>query len=194
MRSDAARNDAAILEAARELISAEGSGVSMDAIAARAGVAVGTLYRHHPTKAALVDAVVRASIDQIAEDAVAAHERVQAGADVETEVLGLFRLVARRHATDQAVKEAALTLGLSPLIDPPTEALAPGSAEARAATATDALLRAAQQAGVVRTDVDVFDIWALVAGTPGAESPEQVRERYLDIVIAGLRPPGRAVD
>jgi AcrR family transcriptional regulator len=186
MRSDAARNDAAILEAARELISAEGSSVSMEAIATRAGVAVGTLYRHHPTKAALVDAVVRASIDQIAEDAIATQERVEAGADVGTEVLDLFRLVARRHATDQAVKEAALTLGLSPMIEPPTDALEPGTAEARAGAAIEALLGAAQRAGVVRDDVGIVDLWALVVGTP---TSDETRERYLDIVIAGLRPP-----
>jgi AcrR family transcriptional regulator len=188
MRSDAARNDAAILEAARELIAAEGSSASMEAIARRAGVAVGTLYRHHPTKAALVDAVVRASIDQIADDAVAAQQRVDAGGDVGTEVMGLFRLVAGRHATDQAVKEAALGLGLSPMVEPPTEALEPGTPEGRAAIAIDALLRAAQAAGVVRADVGIVDLWALVVGTPAAED---VRERYLDIVIAGLRPPDR---
>jgi AcrR family transcriptional regulator len=189
MRSDAARNDAAILEAARELISAEGSSVSMDAIAARAGVAVGTLYRHHPTKAALVDAVVRHSIDQIADDAVAADERVQAGADVGTEVFELFGLVARRHATDQAVKEAALTLGLSPMLEPPTDALDPDSPEGRASIAIDSLLQAAQDAGVVRDDIGILDIWALVVGTPAAGAPAEIRDRYIEIVIAGLRPP-----
>lgn len=188
MRSDAARNDAAILEAARELISAEGSSVSMDAIATRAGVAVGTLYRHHPTKAALVDAVVRASVTQIADDAVAAQERVEGGADVEAEVFELFRLVARRHATDQAVKEAALTLGLSPMVEPPTDALEPGTPEARAGVAIESLLAEAQRAGVVRDDVGIVDLWALVVGTPASE---ETRERYLEIVIAGLRPPTR---
>ena len=147
---------------------------------------MGTLYRHHPTKAALVDAVVRASIDQIADDAVAAEARVAAGADVGTEVLDLFRLVARRHATDQAVKEAALTLGLSPMIEPPTDELEPGTPEARAGAAIEALLGAAQRAGVVRDDVGIVDLWALVVGTPTAD---ETRERYLDIVIAGLRPP-----
>lgn len=191
MRSDAARNDAAILEAARELISAEGSSVSMDAIAKRAGVAVGTLYRHHPTKAALVDAVVRRSIDQIADDAVAADERVRGGADVETEVFELFRTVARRHATDQAVKEAALTLGLSPLIELPQDDFAEGTPEQRAGQAILALLLAAQRAGVVRDDVGLADLWALVVGTPAASAPDEVRDRYIEIVIAGLRPPDR---
>jgi len=188
MRSDAARNDVAILEAARELISAQGSSVSMDAIASRAGVAVGTLYRHHPTKAALVDAVVRDSIDQIADDAVAAAERVDAGADAGTEVFALFRLVARRHATDQAVKEAARTLGLSPMLEPPTGALGPDTPEGRASAAIDSLLRAAQAAGVVRDDVGLLDVWALVVGTPAAGTSTEIRERYLEIVIAGLRP------
>jgi AcrR family transcriptional regulator len=188
MRSDAARNDAAILEAARELISAEGSSVSMDAIAARAGVAVGTLYRHHPTKAALVDAVVRHSIDQIADDAVAADERVRAGADVESEVFDLFRLVARRHATDQAVKEAAATLGLSPLMDMPEEDFAEGTPEQRAGQAIVSLLVAAQRAGAVRDDVGLADLWALVVGTPATGASPEVRDRYIEIVIAGLRP------
>ena len=87
------------------------------------------------------------------------------------------------------MKEAALTLGLSPLIEPPTDDLEPDTPEGRAAVAIDALLRAAQTAGAVRADLDLIDVWALVVGTPDASASQQTRERYLDIVIAGLRPP-----
>jgi hypothetical protein len=107
---------------------------------------------------------------------------------VGTEVIDLFRLVARRHATDQAVKEAALTLGLAPMIEPPTDALEPGTPEARAGAAIEALLGEAQRAGAIRDDVGIVDLWALVVGTPASD---ETRERYLDIVIAGLRPPDR---
>jgi AcrR family transcriptional regulator len=61
VRSDAARNRVRVLEAARVLVSRDGPDVRMDAIAAEAGVAVGTVYRHFPTKEALVAAVVEDS-------------------------------------------------------------------------------------------------------------------------------------
>jgi hypothetical protein len=112
---------------------------------------------------------------------------VRAGADVETEVFDLFRTVARRHATDQAVKEAALTLGLSPLLDMPEDDFADGTPEQRAGQAIVSLLVAAQRAGAVRPDVGLADLWALVVGTPAAGTPDDVRDRYIEIVIAGLR-------
>lgn len=191
MRSDAARNRDRILEAARELIGRDGPSVSMDAIAEAAGVAVGTLYRHHPTKAALVDAVVRQSIDQISLEAIAARDRVEAGADVGDELADLFRFVAARHATDMAVKQAAQTLGA---YEPPTvedlesAAFAPGSTELAAWDAINDLLTRAKRSGEVRGDLGAADLMALLAGVPGSDVPADVRDRYIDIVLAGMRP------
>lgn len=183
MRADAVRNRERILAAARERVAAEGPDVGMDAIAAAAGVAVGTLYRHHPTKADLIAAVVDDSVDQMAEAAERAVAAVAAGADPADELAALFREFARRHVEDRAVKSAAALLGTRvPGPDDP-----PGTAAARAGAAIAALLAEAQRAGRVRGDVGVAELGALLAGVPGLDVPADVRDRYVDVVLDGLR-------
>src|ERR671933_2832847 len=91
MRQDAVRNRTRILEAARELVAVQGPDVSMEAIAGLAGVAVGTLYRHHPTKAALLTAVVADSAERLAADAEAALARVTGGSEAAGELVALIR-------------------------------------------------------------------------------------------------------
>jgi AcrR family transcriptional regulator len=189
LRADAARNRERILEVARALISSRGSAVSMDAIAKEAGVAVGTIYRHHPTKAALIAAVVGQSVEQIADAAAAAVERVRAGAAPGHELSELFQLIAARHAADQAVKQAAAALGAyAPAAD---NAIAEGTAAHRAWQAIQRLLADAQQAGSARADLTPADLVALLAGVPGAEHPDDVRRRYVEIVLTGIGLPCR---
>jgi len=187
MRIDAARNQARILEVARRLVGEQGPEAAMDDIAREAGVAVGTLYRHFPTKAALVEAVVRDSIEQLAEATEAALARVDAGADAGAEMADLFRLVARRHAVDAAVKEAAASLGAQAWDVGEPLALAPGSPEARAWAAIVRLLDIAAAAGLVRADVSPVDLLVLVAGVPRDPVAPEVRDRYIEIVIDGLQ-------
>src|SRR3954451_20343014 len=91
MRSDAVRNRTRILEAARELVAVQGPEVSMEAIAGLAGVAVGTLYRPHPTKGALLTAVVPDSAERLASAAEEALRRAGAGSDPAEELLSLLR-------------------------------------------------------------------------------------------------------
>jgi AcrR family transcriptional regulator len=192
VRSDAARNQARILEVARELIGREGPSVSMDAIAAEAGVAVGTLYRHHPTKAALVEAVIGHSISQLAEAGDAANERVLAGGNAGDELAALFRAVVARHSVDEAVKQAAAALGAyapKPEIgqDP---GFAEGSIEQHAWSSIVVLLSAAQREGSIRPDIGPADLLALIAGVPTGSAPDDVRDRYVEIVLAGTRAAG----
>jgi AcrR family transcriptional regulator len=191
MRIDAARNQARILDVARRLVGEHGPDAAMDDIAREAGVAVGTLYRHFPTKAALVEAVVRDSIEQLAEATEAALARVDAGADAGAEMADLFRVVARRHAVDAAVKEAAASLGAQAWdVGKATEVedeLEPGSPEARAWVAIVRLLDIAIAAGLVRADVTPVDLLVLVAGVPRDPVAPEVRDRYIEIVIDGLQ-------
>jgi AcrR family transcriptional regulator len=184
LRADAAKNRAKILEVARALIGAEGSAVSVEAIAKAAGVAVGTIYRHHPTKAALIAAVVNHSIEQIAAYSMASVERVEGGSPAGYELTKLFRLVAERHGADQAVKEAAAAVGSH--IPSQNGEFAHGTPEHRAWQALQTLLDAAQQAGSVRPDLTPRDLVALVSGAPGSGHPTSVRDRYIDVVLAGI--------
>lgn len=160
----------------------------MEAIAGLAGVAVGTLYRHHPTKAALLRAVMTDSAERLAADAEAALGRSAAGADAGAELLALVRGYAAEFAEDQAVKAAAATLGESVPHDP--AAFIEGSPERRAVDAIGDLLAQAQRAGRVRDDITMTDLMVLLTAVPGPEVPAERRAVFVDVVIAGLR--GRA--
>ncbi len=183
VRADAVRNRARILDAARAVVAETGAEAAMEDIARRAGVAVGTLYRHFPAKTDLVAAVVEDSVQRIADLADAALGEVDAGAPPGAVLARLFRAVAEGHATDRVFKEAA-----GRLHDPAaTGAVPPDTAEHRAALAITALLERARAAGEVRAGVDVTDLAVLLAGVPGLEAPAERRRTYVDVVLAGLR-------
>jgi AcrR family transcriptional regulator len=189
MRSDAVRNKTRILEAARELVAVQGPDVSMEAIAGLAGVAVGTLYRHHPTKAALLTAVVADSAERLASDAEEALQRARSGGDAAQELLSLLREFAVEFAADQAVKAAAESLGASVPHDPAS--FEPGSAQRRAVDAIGALLQRAQRAGGIRPDVSMADLMVLLAAVPGPDVPVAQRERFVDVMVTGLQSGDR---
>lgn len=183
VRADAQRNRDRILRAARDLVAETGAEATMEDIARRAGVAVGTLYRHFPAKEDLVTAVVDDSAAWIAALAESALAAVDAGAAVNAQVRTLFRAVLDRHATDRAFKAAAgrLEPDVAKLRAAPA-----GSAEARAVAAITALLDRARTAGAVRPDLTLGDLVMLLCAAPGAEVPAAMRDRWADIVFAGL--------
>jgi AcrR family transcriptional regulator len=178
------------MAAARDLVADIGGDATMEDIARRAGVAVGTLYRHFPAKEDLLAAVVDDSMDQLAALSEAALAQVEAGAAAWPVAQGLFRAVASRYADDRALKAAAGRLGpgagLGPHLDAELAAAAPDAAVRRAVAALTTLLARAVAAGELRADVTLDDIVMLLDGVPGREVPGAVRERYVDIVIAGL--------
>jgi AcrR family transcriptional regulator len=187
LRTDAARNRSNILDAARRLVAQQGATASMDDIALAAGVAVGTLYRHYPTKTDLVAAVVEDSMMSMAQTTEEALAAVQVGADAWPELERLFRTLSARHAQDKAAKAAASLLGKA--LPDPTVTPEPGSPSGRAAAAVTALLARARAAGAVRDDVTLVDLALLLDGLPGDGVPQDVRDRYVDIVLAGLAAP-----
>jgi AcrR family transcriptional regulator len=187
VRSDAARNRARILVAARELVAAAGADATMEDIARRAGVAVGTLYRHFPAKEDLIAAVVEDSIVHIAELAERALAAVAGGGGAGDQLGALFAAVVERHATDRALKTAAGMLE-NPSADDLAFA-APGSATARAVAAITTLLERARSVGAVRADVTLADLVMLLGAAPADEAPPQMRRRYVEIVLAGLGGP-----
>jgi AcrR family transcriptional regulator len=188
VRVDAARNQARILDVARRQVGAHGPDAAMDDIARDAGVAVGTLYRHFPTKAALVEAVVRDSTEQLAEAAEAAAARASGGGDAAAELGDLFRFVARRHSEDLAVKEAAASLGADAGGVDGRIGGEPGTPRARAWAAIVRLLDLAVAAGSVRPDLTPQDLLMFVAGLPRTPGNPAQRDRYVEIVLDGVRP------
>ena len=183
VRSDAVRNRARVLEAARALVARDGAEVRMDAIAAEAGVAVGTLYRHFATKEALVAAVVDDSVHALASRAESARAAVDGGADPFAELEQLVRGVAQSYAQDRALKAAAATLGAEVHVDPRET----GSTAARAMAAVDDVLRRGRDAGTVRPDVTTEDLLVVLTQVPDeAVTGVGSLERYLRTLLRGI--------
>ena len=180
VRSDAARNAQAILHAARAVAAERGLAASMAEIADRAGVAVGTLYRHYPTKQDLISAVAADSVRHILDEAEAALRRTDEGSPPGQELLRLTESILRTHVDDRVFKQAAGG-GQSYAEEPPADTDA-----ARAWRAVASLLARAQAAGGIRDDVEVGDLAVLLAGAPedAARLPA-----YLRVVLAGLTAP-----
>ncbi|MFF4802227.1 helix-turn-helix domain-containing protein [Streptomyces sp. NPDC001351] len=183
-RADAVRNRKKILDAAREQITLHGPDAGMDEIAAAAGVAVGTLYRHFPTKTDLVAAVVAEYSTYVAEAAEAARERLATGARAVDEITDFLAVVTEAIAVNHAVKTAARALGADPV---------DRDAEARAGAALAALIQAGQADGDIHQDVTVDDIYLLFSTAP-TDQPSAARTRWLTLVLTGLTTHTRTGD
>jgi AcrR family transcriptional regulator len=183
LRADARRNRERVLEVAQALFSAGGAAVEMDEIARRAGVGVGTVYRHFPTKEALFSAIVDGTIERLVADARALAKASDPG---EAFFEFLSRLVergaAKKHLVD-VMARGGFAVDCAP----------PGRQEARAAfrRALALLLARGQRAGVVRQDIAVAELLALISGTFTAleqyETDARARRRLLAVVCDGLR-------
>ncbi|GAA4294564.1 hypothetical protein GCM10023086_06830 [Streptomyces venetus] len=183
-RADAVRNRKKILDAAREQITLRGPDAGMDEIAAAAGVAVGTLYRHFPTKTDLVAAVVAEYTTHVAEVAEAARERLATGTRAVDEITDFLAHVTEATATNHAVKAAARALGADPV---------DRDAEARAGAALAALIQAGQADGDLHQDVTVDDFYLLFSTAP-TDQPPAARARWLALVLTGLTTHTRTGD
>ncbi|HMG45721.1 MAG TPA: helix-turn-helix domain-containing protein [Acidimicrobiales bacterium] len=153
-RADAVANRARILAVAAETFDRDGLAVSLDEIARRAGLGPGTLHRHFPTKAALIDATVAERVQQLAAT-VQAHAR--AGDDDPAAAL----VAALTVVVEQGAASHALADRLRRESGDIDAAVAEPAAELRRTLAT--LLRRAQRAGAVRPDLDTGSLDALLA-------------------------------
>jgi AcrR family transcriptional regulator len=183
LRADARRNREAVLAAARERFGECGLDCQMDDIARTAGVGVGTVYRHFPTKEDLIAALVADRFERLAERAEQAlrqRDPWQAFCDL------------IRHSAAITVRDRALSQFISwhPELGQ-HEAVRSGLADL-----TAQLMANAQRAGGMREDAVVEDVPTLVcalgAVTAGASGnmPELNWERYVEIMLDGLRAPG----
>jgi AcrR family transcriptional regulator len=180
LRSDAERNRQRILTAAAEVFAERGLGASLDDVAARAGVGVGTVYRRFPDKDALIDALFGEKIgriEQLAREGLDNEDPWEAFA-------GFMRGVCRLQAEDRGLKEALL------MRDRGTERL--HQARDTIAPVAAKLLERAQEAGEVRADLGMYDVPLMhfavgfVAEKTRDESP-QYWERVMTLLLDGIR-------
>ncbi|GGU99906.1 transcriptional regulator [Actinomadura cremea] len=176
LRADAARNRANILRAARTLIAARGEQAGMDDIAREAGLAVGTLYRHFPTKADLVNAIVDEMSTRMFEALDTAVARVDAGGSAVAELTTLFEWASEAVGQDRGVKAALRNLGMADRPD----------LGERAVGGLARIVGAAHREGTLRPDVTVGDLVLLMGTLPDDDVPEPARRRWVELALRGL--------
>ncbi len=180
LRADAVLNRRRLLEAAEEVFARDGMTAQVDAIAERAGVGVGTLYRHFPTKEALIEAIIRARLQDLIAQVEAYSESAEPG-----EVFFSFLREFSQHAS--AKRDLIDALGAAG-IDFKSRCAEDFGTLRRG---IERLLERAQEFGVVRQDVSTDEVIGLVAGTchvvsSNAEDRASL-EQMITIVSDGLR-------
>ncbi|WIM93770.1 helix-turn-helix domain-containing protein [Actinoplanes oblitus] len=170
-RADAQRNRARLLEVAEEVFAERGTTVATEEIARAAGVGIGTLFRHFPTKEALLQAVYLARLRRLTDDAATSPSL--------TDWI--------RHAVEQSRVKNAFAEALTEAGIDPRGAAAEVHRDLLAAI--DTMLRRDQSAGTVRPDLQVPDVIALLAGASRAvEVSPTSQSQVLNVLFAGLRP------
>jgi AcrR family transcriptional regulator len=182
-RADARRNRARILEAAERVLTERGPTAPTEEIAKAAGVGIGTLFRHFPTKEELLRGVFVARLEKLAEDA----RGLARSGDPGTALTVLIK---------QSVEQAEVKNALASML---TEAgvdvhEATGSVRAELMGALGDLLIAAQRSGAVRPELRVGDVIGLLAGASRAVeyagNDPAARDRILGVILDGLRATG----
>ena len=176
LRADARRNRGKILEAARAQITLHGPGVGMDEIAVAAGVAVGTLYSHFPTKVHLVASVVSEFVAQMADRSETAAAAVRDGSPAYTELTAFLRDIVIATATNQAAKAAAANLDADE---------GDASDLQRARAALQSIIDQARVDRTVRSDLSIEDFYLLVSNI-SAGQPTDTLDRWIDLLLHGI--------
>jgi AcrR family transcriptional regulator len=192
LRADARRNHQAVLESAEVLFAVHGSKVRLEDVARHAGVGVGTVYRHFPTKEALVDAVLVGMHQSLLHDVDKALADPDPGPAFAAFLSNIAELHARHRVLAEQMSNNEIELS-------PASSLMRDQFRARVAD----LVARAQSCGAIRSDVGPSDIALLLIGITAAISPDlepTLRQRYLTIVLDGLRTsdptplPGQPLD
>ena len=181
-RADAQRNRDHLLAVAKAVFTRAGTEINLDDVAKQAGLGVGTLYRHFPTRDALVEAVYRAEIEGLA--AAAAR-------------------LSQAHAPLEALREWMLLfvdyIGTKNLIAPALNAMVGGPSQLYATSrelvkaAIDSLVHRAVESGDIRSDLEPLDLLRALAGVANlSASPdwEASAKRLVDILLLGSKPTG----
>ena len=181
LRSDARRNRERILSGARAVFAEYGSDAQMDDVARRAGVGVGTVYRHYPTKEALLVELVREKFRIFTAEARDALERDGEPFEVLAELMrSNAEALARDAGTQQVLAGAGEHIW--------TQAAA---AQTELLELTSQLIDRARRAGTIRADATATDIGMLMCGlsaTMAHPAPGFDWRRHLDLIVDMLRP------
>jgi AcrR family transcriptional regulator len=185
MRADAVKNRRRILEVAETVFAAEGVSVPIDIVAERAGVGVGTLYRHFPTKEALFEAIVMTRLTDLIETAKARAE----DPDPVEALFSFLREFARQASAKRDLFDALGSAGIdiksqcSEMVDDMKRRIG-------------LLLQRAVDAGAVRSDVSTEETIGLLTGACQAASHsgdgDVSVQRMVEVICDGLRAPAAA--
>ena len=179
-RADAQRNRARILEIAKRAFTRSGANVSLDDVARQARIGAGTLYRHFPTRDALLEAVYRTEVEKLA---AAEQEFAESWAPVEA-LRAWMLLFVDYIETKQLIAPA-----LNNIAGGPSKLFEFSGTQIRGAI--EALVKRAILSGDIRPDLDPVDLLrALIGVSNVASAPDwaQSAKRLVDILIVGSRP------
>jgi AcrR family transcriptional regulator len=176
-RADARRNYDKLVAAAREVFGEQETEATLEEISRRAGVGIGTLYRHFPARENLIEAAYVDGVEEIC-GAVAKHD----GEDPWQALRGWLLEVVRFAATKRILADEMFAV-----LD--RDAPFFKSCGGAIYDAGEPLLRRAQEAGAVRDDVDITDVTKMVSGIAGLRTVDtEHAERLVGIALDGLRP------
>ncbi|WP_158839449.1 TetR/AcrR family transcriptional regulator [Saccharothrix deserti] len=179
LRADARRNRERLLEVAVRAFTERGADVTLESIAKAAGVGIGTLYRHFPTREALIEAAYRNEVARVCDSAEELLAEFPPDKAMRQWMDRFFDYLATKDGMAEALR-AVIASGA----DPFAESLD------RISTAIGTLLHAGAEAGVLRSDVDPLDVGFSLGGvllvTNGTGQRDRVG-RMLDLLLDGLR-------
>jgi AcrR family transcriptional regulator len=179
LRADARRNRERLLEVAVRAFSQDGPDVTLDAIAKEAGVGIGTLYRHFPTREALIEAAYRNELARLCDAAPDLLKEMPPDLATRTWMDRYIDYMATKRGMADALR-VVIASGGTPY----------AQSRDRLISAITALLRAGAAAGTLRSDVEPVDVFASLAGialTAGEQAQRDQADRLLDLLMDGLR-------
>ncbi len=177
-RSDGERNRARLLEVAKQTFADRGAGASLEQIARDAGVAIGTLYRHFPTRDALIEAVYQQETDAL----VAGDVRLSAELPPVAALRAWLLLFVDFLVAKQDMAEALKTLIGGDTLS--------ADATARITTTLERLAADAEATGAIRMDIEPLDLLRAIGGVINLNRGANWRTsavRMVDVLLAGLR-------
>jgi len=178
-RVDALRNREAIVTAARELVVGQGPDIGMDEIAAAAGVAVGTLYRHFPAKQDLIEGIVTDLAEALGRSLDSALSRVEEGTSSAVDEL----IALLGHVVIDMRQERLLRFALAGIAGDSLREI-----QARGRSAVEQLVAAAQRVGSLYPDVTTDDVVLLLSTAPTDTMSKGEQLRWLTLARRALTP------